>query len=46
MTKGGGDRMMDWIWRLYDMAFESGVVPENWIFAVIVPLNKGKRERT
>ena len=30
MIKGGGDRVVDWIWRLYYMVFESG--------AVIVPL--------
>ena len=28
------------------MASESGVVPENWSSAVIVPLKKGKGERT
>ena len=28
------------------MAFESGVVPEDWVTAVIVPLYKGKEERT
>ena len=28
------------------MAFESGVVPEKRRFAVIVPLYKGKEERT
>ena len=28
------------------MAFESGAVPEDWRSAVIVPLYKGKRERT
>ena len=27
--KGGGDRVVDWIWRLCNMAFESGVVPED-----------------
>ena len=26
MIKGGGDRVVDWIWRLSNMAFESGVV--------------------
>ena len=25
--KCGDDRMVDWIWRLCNMAFESGVVP-------------------
>ena len=28
------------------MTFESGVVPEDWRSAVIVPLYKGKRKRT
>ena len=28
------------------MAFESSVVPEDWISAVIVPLYKGKGEMT
>ena len=28
MIKGGGDRVMDWIWSLCNMAFESGGVPE------------------
>ena len=26
MIKGGNDRVVDWIWRLYNMAFESGGV--------------------
>ena len=25
MIKGGDDRVMDWIWRLCNMAFENGV---------------------
>ena len=46
MIKGGGDRVVDWIWRLCNMAFESGVVLEDWRFAAIVLLYKGKIERT
>ena len=30
MIKGGGDRMVDLIWRLCNMTFESDVVPEDW----------------
>ena len=45
MIKGEGDRVVDWIWMLCNVAFESGVVPEDWMSAVIVPLYKGKRER-
>ena len=37
MVKGGGDVVVDWIWRLYNMAFENGVEPENCRPAVIVP---------
>ena len=29
MIKGGGDRVVEWIWRLCNMAFEIGVVPED-----------------
>ena len=36
MIKDGGDRIVDWIWRLYNMAFESGVVPKDWRSVVIV----------
>ena len=42
--KGGDDIVVDW--RLCNMASESGVVPEDWRSAVIVPLYKGKEERT
>ena len=46
MIKGGGNRALDWIWRLWNMAFESAIVLEDWRSAVIVPLYKGKGERT
>ena len=38
LIEGGDDRVVDWIWRLCNMAFKNGVVPEDWISAVIVPL--------
>ena len=44
MIKGGGDRMVDLIWKLCNMAFEIGVVPEDWRSDVIVPLCRGKGE--
>ena len=46
MIIGGGDMVVNWIWRPCNMAFESGFVPENWRSAVTVPLYKGKGERT
>ena len=45
IIKGGGDRVVDWIWRLCNMTLESGVVPGDWRFDVIVPLYNGKGER-
>ena len=30
--------MVDWIWKLCNMAFQNGVVPEDWRSVVIVPL--------
>ena len=46
MIKGGGDRVVDWIWRLCNMVFESGVVPDDWRSATIFLRYKGKREKT
>ena len=44
MVKGGGDGVVEWIWKLCNMAFQSDVVPEDMRFAVIVPLYKSKGE--
>ena len=46
MIKGEGNRVVDWICRLCNMAFRSGVVPQDWRSAMIVPLYKGEGERT
>ena len=46
MIKGEGDRVVNWIWRLCNMAFESGIMSEDWRSAVIIPLYKAKEERT
>ena len=44
MVKSGGDVVVDWIWKLCNMTFEGGVVPEGLRSSVIVPLHKGKGE--
>ena len=41
MVKGGGYVVVEWIWKLCNMAFEIYVVPEDLRSAVIVPLYKG-----
>ena len=46
MIKGGGNMVVDSIRRVCNMNFESGVVPEDRRSAVIVPLYRGKGERT
>ena len=38
--------MVEWIMSLHNMAFESGGVPEDWRSPIIIPLYKGKREKT
>ena len=42
MLKWGSDRVVDWIWRLCNMAFWSGAVPDDWICAVIIHCIKVK----
>ena len=44
-SKGGGDRVVDCIWKLYNMAFENSVVSQDRRSAVIIPLYKGKGKR-
>ena len=46
MTKGGDERVVFCIWRLCNIAFESGVVREDWRSTLVVRLYKGKGERT
>ena len=35
----------NWIWRMY-MTFKDGVMLEDWMSIMIVPLDKSKGERT
>ena len=37
--------MVDWIWRLGNMAFENVIVLKDWRSAMIAPLYKGKGKR-
>ena len=46
MIKSGGKKVSDWIWRLCNMTFQSGLVLEDWKSPVIISLHKGKGERT
>ena len=44
--KGGCNMVVYYIWSQCHMAFESGVVPEDWKSAKTVPLCKGTGEMT
>ena len=44
MIKCGGNRLVVWICRLCNIAFDSDVVPEDWS-SVIVPIYMGKGGR-
>ena len=46
VVKRGSYMVLDWSWRLCNMAFESGVLPEDRRSALLVPLYKGKGEST
>ena len=46
MIKGEVNRVVNWILRVCNMVFERSVVPEDWRSAVIVPLYKGKGEKS
>ena len=46
MLKGEGNKVVDWIWKVCNMAVESGVELEEWRWVVIVPLYKVKGEGT
>ena len=38
--------VLGWIWKMSKIKFESGVIPDDWRMAVIVPIYKSKTERT
>ena len=45
MIKSGGESLKRWVWSMCVKVFESGIVPNDWKNAVIVPLYKGKGEK-
>ena len=45
MMKEGGECMLEWIVRLFNVCLNSGEVPEDWKRACVVPLYKGKGEK-
>ena len=45
MLNNGGISITDWWMRIFNICMESGVVPEDWKGACIVPVYKGKGER-
>ena len=45
MLKNGGIRIIDWLLRIFNKCMESGVVPEDWKAACVVPVYKGRGDR-
>ena len=45
MLKCGGEVVVDWIFCLCKLAWESSVVPEDWKKGIIIPIYKGKGDR-
>ena len=46
MLKEGGESMIEWLVRIYNVCLEEGNVPDDWKKACVVPLYKGKGERS
>ena len=46
MIKAGGDEVLKWLVRLFNACWINGEVPTDWKEAMIVPLYKGKGERS
>ena len=40
MLKAGGDAVVQWLHKIFCMAWESGTVPADWRKAQIVPVHK------
>ena len=45
MFKNEGISIIDWLLRIFNNCMESGVIPEDWKAACIVPVYKGKGDR-
>lgn len=43
--KCGGVKIIEWLVRVLNVCFESGIVPVDWVSACIVPLYKGKGDK-
>ena len=45
LKNGGISIIIDWLLRIFNKCMESGVAPEGWKAACIVPVYKGKGDR-
>ena len=45
MLKFGGEVVIDWMHLICSMAWKQGVVPDDWVKAILVPVYKGKGSR-
>src|SRR5678816_1578033 len=45
MLKNGGIGVEEWLYRLYNICWRSGEVPQDWEDGCLVPLYKGKGDR-
>ena len=42
MLKAGGEVVVEWLHWVCCLSWEQGVVPEEWVQAIIIPIYKGK----
>ena len=45
MLKFGGEMVVKWMHLICSLAWKKGIVPDDWIKAIIIPIYKGKGDR-
>ena len=40
LLKVGGEVVIEWLYKIYNMVWRTGVTPEDWQRAIIVPIHK------
>ena len=45
LLKAGGEVVIEWLFKIYNMVWRTGVAPEDWQRAIIVPIHKKSSRR-
>ena len=45
LLKAGGEIVIEWLFKIHNMIWRTGVAPEDWQRAIIVPIHKKSSRR-